>query len=328
MNLRTLSLLCLGAISVSGCTNGSYEFRSGLLNYSNSGQNSLSPNDPNASGTVYGTTIALRRTSGVTEVLSGTQSGTYNNPQNKVDLNVKAGDISVNINTTLNLADRLAGDTISSDDNRFTTGSNPVLTGAVGYTPRDINADGTGSYQYVQYFIFASINQDGTVNATFEGVLGTPTNLVNMPQFNKASAPQIAQYVGSTRLYVEDKNTQLGYPAVGRSRLDANFATEKAVLTVDDFDASAALNELPAGIGSLRISGIDIDANAFEGGSLTAITNSTGQDIRNLFDDTTISSAFGYFYGYSSSAKIPDEVGGNYKVEDSTKAIVGAFIGD
>lgn len=152
------------------------------------------------------------------------------------------------------------------------------------------------------------------------GLFGLAANAANMPRSGSAT------YRGEARAVVITADHGLDLQG-GQSTITANFGTNRisAVMTnfaaVDQLSGTAA----PPPIDTISATNMIMSGNTFSGG---AITTTMGGAPINLTGSNTSSATQGAFFGNSSAAPLPDEVGGVFLQQGDAGMVLGGFWGD
>lgn len=176
-----------------------------------------------------------------------------------------------------------------------------------GFDANNIATDGKSSlvfqpsndFKYVVYFE-QNFTRDN-VNYDVEGVMGVTTKADDIP--NSGSA----HFAGNASAVVI--STAGGFDLTnGNSSIDANFATGKVNVELNNFTISnhtGSNNAAP--IDSIKVSDMTISGNKFSGGTLETFKSGTTVNVTGA---NSVSGKTGNFFGYNTTTSTPAEAAG------------------
>jgi len=176
-----------------------------------------------------------------------------------------------------------------------------------------------GSYDYVRPY--TTSYDIGSTKEVIKGVYGISTTTAQMPTSGSAS------YTGDANVDVAVVGAQ--YTMIGKSKVDANFATGKVDVVGNGFTAfvvgggSTPTSASP--VDEIKVTGMTVTGSRFSGGLATTSKNGAVVDIRGAGPKDQ---AAGVFYGYDDANAIPDEVGGIVNITGASGQVHMIFLAD
>lgn len=174
----------------------------------------------------------------------------------------------------------------------------------------------SGNYDYIRAY-----RQDYVQNSTaigVSGIYGAVTADTDIGRTDTATyqGEATGQLSGNSDYALEN----------GSSRVDANFSTNRATLTVSGFEVKNTATQAIETVGftSYEVSGMLINGASITGGSTSF---KDGTRVVDPLGSTTTSSAAAFF-GYDTTTSAPDEVGGVVVTRGSSQVLSTIFAAD
>ncbi|MEP5155000.1 transferrin-binding protein-like solute binding protein [Planktotalea sp.] len=173
------------------------------------------------------------------------------------------------------------------------------------------------SYSYARVYTQGYLV--GTTPYSATGVFGIVTSDADIPTSGSATytGEAVGNYSDGTTDYDLDD---------GSSTVVANFGTGTVNVTMEGFEAvnRSNGNTEDVGFNQVTITGMSIDGNQFDGGTIATLADGT---VVTIIGAQSQSDAIGRFFGLDSDG-VPDEVGGVGYIEGADGSVTTIFLAD